>query len=94
MTLEEFRKTRRHWSNLNDHPLIDSLDEPQQGLVYYQGVYIEIVDGEYMLTLGNEGWITDDLASLEEKLYEWAKDEGVFEDITIEQLMKEMSHER
>ena len=36
----------------------------------------ENVDGRYMLTLENDGWISDDLAELETRLFKWMQDEG------------------
>ena len=36
----------------------------------------ENADGRYMLTLENDGWISDDLAELETRLFKWMQDEG------------------
>jgi hypothetical protein len=36
--------------------------------------------GRYMLTLENDGWLSDDLKDLEPRLFEWMKAEGYEED--------------
>ena len=36
--------------------------------------------GRYMLTLENDGWLSDDLKDLEPRLFEWMRTEGYEED--------------
>jgi len=36
--------------------------------------------GRYMLHISNDGWLSDNLAELEVRLFEWMKDEGYEED--------------
>lgn len=59
---------------------------PAKGLIYLGLLYIEEVQawwperarelGKYHLLIGRTDWISDDLESLERKLYEFADDEG------------------
>ena len=47
---------------------------------YPGGLTIERIDGEYVLTIGNEITRSNDLPYLEGKLYQWATDEGYWDD--------------
>lgn len=81
--LEAFRATRKQMSARAFGELIgDAMwedDETSQFLVYDDAWYIEICDdGDHMLILGNQCWITREgitLEELERKLYDFAKDE-------------------
>jgi hypothetical protein len=48
-------------------------------LKYPQGLEIERIDGEYVLTIANEITSSHDLSVLEAKLYDWALDEGYWD---------------
>jgi hypothetical protein len=89
MTFEEFQATRRYCENIgalivearhDDEPL------PVKGNLYLRdSLYIEEVqphwpenakaEGRWHLLLGRDEWITNDLESLERKLYDWAVSE-------------------
>lgn len=81
MTLDAFRATGRDVIDLGaEIPGMDLEGDSGRVYLYEGGPFIElVVDGSWMLILGNEHWIERDIAPLEERLYEWAKDEGFFE---------------
>ena len=90
MNFTRFQATRV-WSDDLRIAVPDSCWEdclvPPQGWVYEGGLYIEKVlphwpeasrkRGAWYLILGNLEWITDDLVSLEQRLYDYALSEGV-----------------
>jgi hypothetical protein len=65
-------------------------EPPARGYLYLGELYIEEVQphwpdaakarGKWHLLLDRDDWITDDLETLERKLYDWAVSEGYFED--------------
>jgi hypothetical protein len=89
MTFEQFQATRKASSDLSkDAPdYTYDVDAAHTGFVYSGGLCIENVlahwpqktrdAGKYYLVLGNEEFISDDLASLEIKLFDYAVGEGV-----------------
>jgi hypothetical protein len=96
MTFEEFQATRQWSDDLGrdipDECFADPAhpDRKEQGNLYLSCLYIDAVQewwpqearnaGKWHLLLGRDEWITDDLESLERKLYEWAIDEGYDKD--------------
>ena len=90
MTVEEFRATRTWCADLGKHFADARWDDeplPAQGWLYLDQLYIEqrpaagwsnpgVAQGEWLLIIANCGWIEDDLAALEQKLYEFAVSEG------------------
>ena len=57
-------------------------EEPTSALIYEHDLYIELTnqkDAQYMLTIENWSEATNDLESLERKLYEWALRNGYFD---------------
>lgn len=91
MTFEEFQASRREVSDLGAE-LQDAAFEDcgiASGLVYLNTLYIQHVTdnwpqdararGAFYLVIGNAEWISDDLTSLERKLYEFADGEGYLE---------------
>ena len=92
MTFEQFQTTRTEASDLANAVPDTFIDEdgalPQPGFVYLDVFYIERVTkdwpsaaqrGAYHLLICNQEWITDDLQSLEERLYDYAQSEGYFD---------------
>ena len=77
-TLDAFRASKRHVSDIQKE-IGASLyfgDEAQDvpGFVYEGGLYIEERgDGSYYLLIERDDWISNDVADLEEKLFDWAK---------------------
>jgi hypothetical protein len=65
-------------------------EPPARGYLYLDELYIEEVQphwpdaakaqGKWHLLLDRDEWITDDLETLERKLYDWAASEGYFQD--------------
>ena len=80
MSIEEFRAGRQWCTDLGK-ALQDARweheSQPASGWLYCNGqLYIEqIDDGRFMLVIGNLDWI-EDLASLEQRLYQFAMSEG------------------
>jgi len=64
-------------------------EPPAKGNLYLGELYIEEVQphwpdaakarGKWHLLIARDEWITDDLETLERKLYDWAASEGYFE---------------
>ena len=91
MTFQEFIASRTSYSDLRQCPDFQG-DDPQPGLGYgpktdgFPSLFIELVtpdwpqaaqdQGCYDLILGNAEYTTDDLPLLEQKLYQFAVDEG------------------
>lgn len=67
LSLEQFRASRVYHANL-DAATDGSATLP--GYVYAGGCFIEKDAKGFLLTIGNEGWIKDDLKELEKLLYE------------------------
>jgi hypothetical protein len=93
MTFEEFQATRRPSENLSkDLPGVYFYnDDPiSAGFIYLNSLYIEDVhkfwpetakrEGKYYLLLERSEWISNDLADLERKLYDFAIDNGYAEE--------------
>jgi hypothetical protein len=84
MTFTEFQATRVTSDDLQsvvNQAGIDFYSEGPVGGCAYDGgrLYILRVDhpeGRYELILGNQDWLSDDLAVLEQRLYDWAVEEG------------------
>jgi len=87
MTLEQFRATGHDCDDLGE-ALNDALwdgIEPGRGRLYVDVLYIERKPAsgwpngrpeEWSLMLDRDDWLSDDLAELEAKLYEFAVAEG------------------
>lgn len=76
MNISEFRATGKDVEDLSE---FGSTDESIPGRRYAAGLYIERVDhpkGKWQLTIGNSGWLSDDLAKLEEELFQFGESEG------------------
>src|SRR4051812_14132272 len=89
LTFEQFQSTRTHCDDLGakipdarwDHEPV-----PAKANIYLDALYIEQVAdhwpetarkaGTWHLLIGRSEWISDDLESLERKLYEFAVSEG------------------
>lgn len=81
MTFEEFKTRRSHVEDLGRH-IVDYGFEVVSGFIYPGGLHIEedrFGGDAYFLTLGNDSTSSEDLETLERKLYDWAKDEGYFD---------------
>lgn len=91
MTFEQFQATRRYSENIGA-AISDARWEgepPAKGYLYLDVLYIEEVQphwpdaakarGKWHLLIARDEWITDDLETLERKLYDWAASEGYFE---------------
>jgi hypothetical protein len=90
MTFAEFRRTRM-WSEDIGAALNDGRwdYEPQagKGFLYDGDCYIEqtavnwpdMPAGQWSLLIWRDEWISDDLAALERRLYDWCVGEGFFE---------------
>jgi len=79
MTFEEFQATKRYGVLAELCPDTDWTDYPTHGNVYADGLWIADVsgpDGRWELTLDRDGWISDDLTSLERRLYAFGVGEG------------------
>ena len=80
LSFDEFVATKREMSVVDFANLIgsdeDVFSEAATVLVYEDGYYIEIEKdpskGKYYLLLCNEDWLSDDLADLEAKLYNYS----------------------
>ena len=85
MTFKAFQASRRYG---DFETLIPEADwqyyEHPKGYVYTKhNYYITDVahpDGRYELVLGNNSWLSDDLAALERRLYKYARAEGGLSD--------------
>ena len=94
MYFYEFQKTRTFHLDLSE-PTSAEFDDPNQsGFTYVENLYIECNKhtpdrGLFHLILGRDSWCTDDLVSLERKLYVYALFEGVIsaEDMLVETLL-------
>lgn len=85
MDIEAFRASRQQMTGPELGSLVQDLawdDQPDsQFLVYAEAYYIEILeDGRHMLTIENQGWITEgpeghSLSDLEGFLFDYAKDD-------------------
>jgi len=90
MTFEEFKATRRWSEDLTTDVSSDNWETgvTPKGNLYIDCLYINHVEphwpadaraeGEWHLLLNNCEWITNDLVSLEHRLYDWAVSEGYF----------------
>lgn len=85
MTIDQFRETKKVMTDLS----VSTKDESQAGvpgLLYCEVLCIETwtekwkgspaAEFEYMLAIGNENYCSNDLADLEQKLFEFADSEG------------------
>jgi hypothetical protein len=92
LTFEQFQAAR-HYSEDIGAAIADARwdgEPPARGYLYLGELYIEEVQphwpdaakarGKWHLLLDRDEWITDDLETLERKLYDWAASEGYFED--------------
>ena len=90
MTFERFQATKKDCSDLGA-ALNDSMwdgEPPAEGLIYLDALYIEKVSphwpesarnqGKWHLIINRDEWISDDLTTLEHKLYDFAVSEGFF----------------
>jgi hypothetical protein len=88
MTFEQFQASRRYSEDIGT-AISDARwegDPPAKGYLYLDGLYIEEVQphwpeaakarGKWYLLIDRDDWITDDLGTLERKLYDWAASEG------------------
>ena len=95
MTFEQFQATKTYCDDIGTK-LDDGRPEEAPkavGNVYLDTLYIEQVQdhwpeaarnaGKWNLIIGNQEWISDDLESLEHKLYDFAVSEGYF-DVRVE----------
>jgi hypothetical protein len=92
VTFEQFQATRKECDDLTKVAAYGDLygeleaGKIPKGFTYFDSLCIEIVQpwwpdeararGKYYLILSNEEYISDDLAELERKLYEWAEHES------------------
>jgi hypothetical protein len=82
MTFVEFRASRQFCSDLSKTihaSFFEDYAKTPIGLVYASEVFIEISDGKFTLTLGNEQKTSENLEALEEDLYDYCIGEGLFE---------------
>jgi hypothetical protein len=87
MTFDEFRATGVDCDDLGaalNDGMWDGI-EPGRGRLYLGQLYIErkpvagwpnMVGQEWMLVLGRDDWLSDDLVELEQLLYQFAIEEG------------------
>ena len=94
MTFEQFQATKTHCDDLGAK-LSDARWEdepvPAKGNLYLDALYIEAIqphwpeaarkEGKWHLLIGRDEWITDDLESLERRLYDFAVSEGYCEEV-------------
>jgi hypothetical protein len=91
MTFEQFQASRRYSEDIGT-AIADARLEgepPAKGYLYLDVLYIEEMQphwsdaakarGKWYLLIARDEWITDDLETLERKLYDWAASEGYFE---------------
>jgi hypothetical protein len=82
MNFEQWQATGRDVPDINQ--VIDTCNgEMLPGRVYEGDLYIENGDkmDRWFLTIGNSQYADDDLESLERILFDWAVDEGFFEEV-------------
>jgi hypothetical protein len=92
MTLEEFRASKQEVGKAALERVGYATDETgtdAKGLMYHGGLIIEMASegwsesarsqGAYYLIIERSEYISDDLAALEEVLYDWAYGEGIAE---------------
>ncbi len=74
-TLEQFIAGRVECANLGAVMADESLMGRPGYLYDNDSLYIErLPEGDYLLTLERDDWRSDDLAALEKRLWEWAKE--------------------
>ena len=83
MTFEQFQATRKWVDDVGPATGIDLGPDVQPGFVYDSGLHIFAMGGgaapdQYLLVIFNDQTVSDDLAALERKLYEFASDEEMF----------------
>lgn len=78
MTFAEFIATKRRVEDIDAAIGYAMHDEPTPGFVYGTTWHIDAdPSGAFVLTLANEGWMSDDLEDLERRLYAYAaREEG------------------
>lgn len=86
LTFEDFQGSRKYCDDIAAVLSADMGTKSVPGMLYLGVLYIEMrppqgwtnasVTGRYQLVLHNTDWISDDLASLEKRLYDWAVAEG------------------
>jgi hypothetical protein len=91
MTFEQFQATAKWCNDLATAVSSDNWETEgtPKGNLYYGNMYIDHVEphwpqdarkqGQWHLLLGRDEWISNDLAALERRLYDWAAGEGYFE---------------
>jgi hypothetical protein len=83
LDFQDFLKSRRHVECLKSAGIADVEEEGLPGNVYLDVLHVEDCGdnpkGRWMLTLGNDGWMSDRLDALEKKLWDWAEGEGYAE---------------
>lgn len=68
------------WQATGRYTDLNYTGEIEPGRIYEGDLYIQRGDdGDWCLTIGNDSELSDDLAALERKLYDWAVGEGYFE---------------
>lgn len=81
ITLEQFRASRIRVADLKLYLAEDVLEDeagPVPGYLYLGCTYItDAGDGDYSLVISNCGWASKDLGELEQRLYEWCRDEQI-----------------
>ena len=83
MTLEQFQQTRRWVDDVNEIVGMAS-DEPASGFVYEGDLHIFAMGGgaapaDYLLVIGNQQKVSEDLKALERDLYEFGCSEGIID---------------
>ena len=91
MTFEQFQATRTDCDDLGavlSDGFWDDAEKPAKGFIYLGCLFIEKVqdhwpdaskaEGKYHLIIERSEWITDDLESLERRLYAFADSDGYF----------------
>ncbi len=89
MTFEQFQATRDYSNDIGEkigEARWDREDQPAIGYIYLGSLYIEEVQphwpkaardaGKWYLLIGNTDWVSNDLESLERKLFDFATSEG------------------
>ncbi len=92
MTFEQFQATKTNCDDLGEKIPDARWDDepvPAKANIYLDCLYISSVmphwpeaarkEGNWHLLLGRCEWISDDLESLERRLYDWAVSEGYFD---------------
>ena len=79
MTFEQFQATRRHVTDISTETGVD-VGENMPGHVYDGGLHIfDYTASEHQLQIMGEEWISDDIAELERRLYDFASGEGLMD---------------